>query len=317
MSTRVLLYLRSALLYIELHPSLLSSAIMAVTTVFLLIQFCLWTQCLAFNNTDVLAKHVLPIRKIANHHAELVRRAIPGYTTIWATGASGHSFVVDVSFGDVEALPLLLDTGSSTTWVIRTDAVCRDPGAPQRVVTCNFGASYPGPYPDTRNAREFSQRYGNNEKVEGHWIRTSLGIDEAEIVVPNQMIGLVNSARFRGDGVCAGLLGLGLNQRTSGTSVFAVLIASGMPAIYSLTFRGDGSGYLGLGGPPPQDIAPTAGAGDSIGMTLDSRGYHYISLEGVFVGGIQVPQPSTIWALPDSGKLSMFLASHWSSRNVT
>ena len=119
------------------------------------------------------------------------------------------AYVTTVTIGS-QIFELLVDTGSSDTWVFKKSAYCTkkdklvsgDPGF------CNFGPQYKPE--DTFHqipGRHFASRFRDGSRVHG-----VLGLEHFEvggIEISDQVIGLVDQAIWNGDGKRSGILGLG------------------------------------------------------------------------------------------------------------
>jgi hypothetical protein len=101
------------------------------------------------------------------------------------TSLGGIEYLVDITFG-TETVSVILDTGSSDTWLIQSGFTCTDSsGATQPASSCQFGPTYNGTYtviPD----ENFSISYGDGEFVTGT-IGTQ-DITVAGITVPKQTV---------------------------------------------------------------------------------------------------------------------------------
>jgi hypothetical protein len=157
----------------------------------------------------------------------LSRRALSNSSPIIAANAvAGNFFDTEVTLGKSK-FKLLVDTGSSDTWVVRTGYRCFDPldntqFAPTE--TCDYGAvaTY-----DPSTSSSFSQ-LKNETFGATYGAGIALGIVGAEdvmlggITVRGQTIGIADRVTIPGDGINSGILGLGYPFLTSahpGTSV--------------------------------------------------------------------------------------------------
>ncbi|KAI9663963.1 MAG: hypothetical protein M1821_007454 [Bathelium mastoideum] len=162
----------------------------------------------------------LTLRRVASksHSFSYVRSA----RNILATGSapltaveSGQSFDVQIQFADTTPVSVIVDSGSSDTWLAQSGFQCVDEnGDSQAESACNFGPLFNGTFEDGQVANEnFNIEYGDGEALNG-----VLGYEDvtvAGITVPHQEVALVNYAFWEGDGVSSGLLGLAFPALTS------------------------------------------------------------------------------------------------------
>ncbi|KAF4968662.1 hypothetical protein FSARC_3948 [Fusarium sarcochroum] len=123
-------------------------------------------------------------------------------------------FDVEVQFGN-QSFMLLVDTGSSDTWVVETGFKCIDSSdnSIQPQSNCNYASTYDitSTFRPQHN-QTFGVKYGTG-------IATGMvGFEDLTmggITVTNQTVGIANSTDDIGDGVRSGLLGLAYPQLTS------------------------------------------------------------------------------------------------------
>ena len=127
----------------------------------------------------------------------------------------GTIFDVEVQFGD-QSFMLLVDTGSSDTWVVQTGFSCIDSSdnLEQPQSACGYAATYDPPA-DFRaiDNQTFGVKYGTGIAM------GTVGYEDLTmggITVTNQTVGIVNSTDDDvGDGLQSGLLGLAYPSLTS------------------------------------------------------------------------------------------------------
>ncbi|KAK7415435.1 hypothetical protein QQX98_005886 [Neonectria punicea] len=130
--------------------------------------------------------------------------------------ATGYAIVfdVEVQFGDQPFL-LLVDTGSSDTWVVTKDFQCvnatNNANIPQG--ECLFGPTYDVPASmEYISNQTFGVQYGTGIALgKVSYENVTLG----GITVPKQKVGIVDRSTDKGDGLNSGILGLGYPPLTS------------------------------------------------------------------------------------------------------
>ncbi|KAJ7249768.1 aspartic peptidase domain-containing protein [Mycena haematopus] len=128
-------------------------------------------------------------------------------------------YLVDSRIG-AQNFWLLVDTGSSDTWVVGKGFTCVNlTGQPEPVSTCAFGTdgfdshSSKTFQPDPHS--KFSISYGDGEYLTGVAAFETVSI--GSLTVKHQEIGVVSLAAWAGDGINSGLLGLAYPGLTSVT----------------------------------------------------------------------------------------------------
>ncbi|WWC63722.1 uncharacterized protein I303_106327 [Kwoniella dejecticola CBS 10117] len=120
-------------------------------------------------------------------------------------------------------LDFVVDTGSSDFWLVASNYTCLDgSGNPTANTACRFGSSSFDPASATPISPKtfFNTGYADGEYVIGEGFIGE--IEFAGVTIANQSFGVATRARWNGDGISAGLLGLGSlygNQIYYGNSV--------------------------------------------------------------------------------------------------
>lgn len=119
----------------------------------------------------------------------------------------GEEFATNITFG-TETFEVIVDTGSSDTWVVETDFSCVDveTGATETEDYCDFGPTYTVTDTFTQIANEnFDITYGDGEYLTG-----IIGTEDVTLagITVNQTVAIVNYAAWYGDGTTSGLVGL-------------------------------------------------------------------------------------------------------------
>jgi len=127
----------------------------------------------------------------------------------------GQVFTTDITIGQ-QNVKLVIDTGSSDTWVVGSKFQCLDVSShntiPQK--QCAFGSTWniANDFKVTPN-ENFNITYGDGETLTG--IVGTERVTLAGLTVPDQTIGVVNRAAWYGDGLSSGLLGLSFPGHTN------------------------------------------------------------------------------------------------------
>lgn len=151
-------------------------------------------------SADVATDNFLPLTKLQSNSIttlDAVRRELSAADlhkfpkrqsaagTAPLTSLGGIEYLVDITFG-TQNVKVILDTGSSDTWLIQKGFKCTDAnGASQSTATCNFGPAYTGTITQTAN-ENFQISYGDGEFVTG--IIGTQDVTIAGITVPKQTV---------------------------------------------------------------------------------------------------------------------------------
>jgi hypothetical protein len=128
---------------------------------------------------------------------------------------AGSVFVAPLDAGG-ETFYVVIDTGSSDTWLINNEYTCVDPTDSSVIdeSQCGFGPTYSvsatAKQIDNRN---FNISYADGERLNGQMITEDLTF--AGITVENQTMGLVTYAGWYGDDISSGLVGLAYASLTN------------------------------------------------------------------------------------------------------
>lgn len=149
-----------------------------------------------------------PIHRRASHH-DPYKSLSPITATL-----NSYWFDVEVEIGN-QTFFLVLDTGSSDTWVAATGYTCIDESTNQVVPSdeCNWCPTYDIPSSiDFVHNQTFGVKYGTGIAL-GRVADASVTL--SGITVPRQRIGIVDRTNDKGDGINSGILGLGFPALTS------------------------------------------------------------------------------------------------------
>ena len=192
-----------------------------------------------------------------------------GIAPIYAV-ETGTEFLTTVEWAG-KSFTVVLDTGSSDTWLVERDFECVDIQSFKKLsqAACDFGPYYTR----TKNFtvipnQNFNITYGDGEFVTGNVGYESVTL--AGITVPRQEVGVVNYAAWAGDNLASGLVGLAFPAITSAFAgndsaadsfatqkvynpIFTTMFQQGrVPPVFSIAIeRYNRTGILALGGNPP------------------------------------------------------------------
>lgn len=123
---------------------------------------------------------------------------------------------------------LVLDTGSSDTWVGQAGLNCKDPyGNTVPTSACRFGPLYNSSLSQSYRAynprQAFSVNYTSGEYLQGHLATELFGVGDvgagfAPNQIINQTIGIVQQGYWVGDAISSGLMGLAYSRLASRSS---------------------------------------------------------------------------------------------------
>ncbi|ROV90509.1 hypothetical protein VMCG_09823 [Cytospora schulzeri] len=172
-------------------------------------------------------------------------------------------YVAEIEWDGVP-VEVIIDTGSSDTWLVQAGFTCVDyDGSLQSEADCYFGPTFNGTFDEGLISDEsFSIEYGDGEFLTG--VLGYENVTVAGITVEQQEVALVNYSYWFGDSVTSGLMGLAYPLLTSAYAdtdesqveydpIITTMIKEGLiEPVFSLALdRNSDSGYLALGGLPP------------------------------------------------------------------
>lgn len=251
-----------------------------------------------------------------------------GSASVLTSLFEGEEFSTPVTFGDT-TLDLIVDTGSSDTWVIGEGFGCisLSTGRSTTQATCAFGPTYStdSTFEALSSSLEFDIQYGDGEYLTG-----TFGTDNVTLagLTVSQQIAVVDSAAWNGDGVTSGLLGLAypamyvLNsqhanlpipltvQSTSAyqgngqveyDGIITTLSNEGLiDSLFSIVIERDlegDAGYLALGGVPPiaftQNFTATPIIVTSIEGYPETYDFYTINIDAITIAGTNVSGASS------------------------
>ena len=139
----------------------------------------------------------------------------------------GRVYMTRVTLGS-RIFSLVLETGSSDTWVAQAGLTCRDDyGNVVAVTNCRFGPLYNSSLSRSYKAysprQAFGVNYTSGEFLQGVLATELFGIGDvgagyAPRQIINQTVGLVQNGYWQGDGTSSALMGLAYSRLASGSS---------------------------------------------------------------------------------------------------
>lgn len=147
-------------------------------------------------------------RKSGSRNAARAKNLIAtGNSSILTSLFEGEEFVTNITVGSTETFQVIVDTGSSDTWVAETGFQCVDieTSDPLPEDECEFGTTY-------NLTSTFSEIPGENFNItygDGEFLTGIFGTDDITLagITVNQTMAVVNFAAWDGDGVSSGLVG--------------------------------------------------------------------------------------------------------------
>lgn len=145
-------------------------------------------------------------------------------------GLGGRIYLTNATVGG-KPYALVIDTGSSDTWITSANFQCEDPTTSQIKANsfCGFGTPYDENGSKTLKHLNyaFSVRYSGGEYLSGTLGEEEVGIGglssgKGPIAKFKQTMGVVESGYWIGDGISSGLIGLGLPALASGVGTGAL-----------------------------------------------------------------------------------------------
>lgn len=139
----------------------------------------------------------------------------------------GRVYMTRATFGN-RVYSLVIDTGSSDTWVAQAGLVCKNAaGQTVTTATCKFGplfnTSASQSYKAYTPRQAFNVNYTSGEYLQGVLGTELLGFGDvgagyAPRQIVNQTIGIVQQGYWDGDGTSSGLMGMAYSRLASGSS---------------------------------------------------------------------------------------------------
>ncbi|KAG9700546.1 acid protease, partial [Aureobasidium melanogenum] len=168
----------------------------------------------ANTKTNSLSAGYLQAIRSGRHVDGVFSRLQNGTTDLLSVGA-GSVFLASLGAGG-ETFEVVIDTGSSDTWLVNNQFTCVDPSDSEVIdeAECAFGPTYSlSSTAQQVPNRNFNISYADGERLNGEIITEDLTF--AGLTVENQTMGLVTVAGWYGDGTSSGLVGLAYASLTN------------------------------------------------------------------------------------------------------
>jgi len=168
----------------------------------------------ANTKTNSLSAGYLQAIRSDNHVDGIYSRLRNGTADLLSVGA-GSVFLAPLDAGG-QTFYVVIDTGSSDTWLINNEYTCVNPRNSSVIdeSNCGFGPTYSvTATAEQIDNRNFNISYADGERLNGQMITEDLTF--AGITVENQTMGLVTYAGWYGDNVSSGLVGLAYASLTN------------------------------------------------------------------------------------------------------
>jgi len=168
----------------------------------------------ANTKTNSLSAGYLQAIRSGNHVDGIYSRLRNGTADLLSVGV-GSVFLAPLDAGG-QTFYVVIDTGSSDTWLINNEYTCVNPRNSSVIdeSNCGFGPTYSvTATAEQIDNRNFNISYADGERLNGQMITEDLTF--AGITVDNQTMGLVTYAGWYGDDVSSGLVGLAYASLTN------------------------------------------------------------------------------------------------------
>lgn len=273
----------------------------------------------SFASSDPTSGQILSNAKRGDEHTPnpLFWQCPAPYSSVLRPIDGGRRVAAEVKFNGVPR-ELLVDTGSSDTWMFARDVKCADlKGNDVPAAECRFGDTYSGDRFERIAGQHFTSGYGSNESLTGPYGYVDASV--AGITVPHQEVSLIERAAWGGDNLKSGVLGLASRLTTAqlpGEKRYSPLFESmynkthQIAPVYSLAVqRGAKGGYLAFGGLPPVDFDHDFASANFTGVNFHGqsprRRFYPIKPENYELNG--ETHETTYTAVVDSGTYALRL----------
>ncbi|CZR52460.1 uncharacterized protein PAC_02337 [Phialocephala subalpina] len=162
---------------------------------------------------------IIPLtRRLSPHLKSRSRRNLQTGDANLTASSLGTNFLAEVTFG-TQTFPLVIDTGSSDTWVPATNVECVDPDTNNAVnqSVCAFGPLFQ----DAAALTPIPGIVMNQTYVSGEFMTGPMYLEQVTLgglTINQTQVSIVTSAFWEGDGVNSGILGLSSPNTTAAVS---------------------------------------------------------------------------------------------------
>ncbi|KAE8143530.1 aspartic peptidase domain-containing protein [Aspergillus pseudotamarii] len=255
---------------------------------------------------DVITNNFVPMRTVHSSQSKGLRRREWNGGTASITNRNAMQYVATVTWGD-EQFDMLLDTGSSDTWVLQEGYQCLDSkGAPTNKSHCPNAPNFSGNYTGGRIENvHFNLTYGTGSVIGTYgWEDITI----AGVTVHNAQVASATKAYFPVRGI-SGIFGLAFSSVTSEwpgddpskdsgdmymnyEPVFYRMVRQklSLPTFSFAPERNGSNGYLAFGGIPPVNTTGKTGSTAILSTqvtgtkpAIDRNDYYTINVDGVTI----------------------------------
>ncbi|KAJ5804958.1 hypothetical protein N7474_010845 [Penicillium riverlandense] len=247
----------------------------------------------------------------------------------------GEEFATEIDIAG-QKFQVIVDTGSSDTWVVESGFECVSVSNSSDVVPeseCGFGPTYTS----GSSFKQISGEFFNITYGDGEFLTGVVGTNQVTLagIEVTQEMALVNYAGWYGDGITSGLTGLAYPALTSAYSnstkkqieynpIFTTMYEEGkILPLFSLAILRDvsgPSGYLTLGGLPPIRFVPDFTSTPILITNIEgyptSFDFYSINIDGLQLKGKEITAAggSSIQYIVDSGTTLNYYPTKFANR---
>ncbi|KAF2670532.1 acid protease [Microthyrium microscopicum] len=213
-----------------------------------------------------ITENHLPLKRFSlpqSRTLALCPNSTEGPATQELRNIQGAQYVAQVQLNG-QSTWLVFDTGSSDTWVVKSDFACFSQFgtlAPSQL--CGFGPTFNGDFPPGDKLPDLDLRVNYGDGTYARGLFGFLNVTIAGLTVRHQQVALANASYWNGVGASSGLLGLaypgltsafptGSSTATTYDPLFTTMWKQGLSAfMFTTSLVRNGTSYVSFGGLPP------------------------------------------------------------------